>query len=102
MAEIKNVETKNVKVWTPNQVQKDFMGALSKDNFLSLKQVELRLGKKVATGAINTLKSKELTITEPDIVEYTATIVETRTYANGDIVVIEKTKNGTETGYKLA
>ena len=102
MAEIKNVE-KNVKVWTPNQVQKDFMGALSKDNFLSLKQVELRLGKKVATGAINTLKTKGLTTTQENVVKYTAVITEVRTYENGDIVEIVKTKdNGEETGYKLA
>lgn len=93
--------------WSANETQKTFMGALSKDNYLSLKQVNAKLGllnteKEIKTGAINTLKTKGLVITEPDIVEYSSVVVETRVYADGTEVVITKEKKDYETGYKLA
>lgn len=89
------------KQWTPNEVQKSFMGALNKDNYLSLKQVSAKLGKEIKTGSINTLKVKGLVETKEDVVKYTAHVVETRKYADGTEIVIEKTVEKTETGYKL-
>lgn len=89
--------------WTPNNTQKQFMGALSKDNYLSLKQVNAKLEKEIKTGSINFLglNGKGLVETKENAVEYKAEIVETRTYADGTEIVIKKTKEGSETGYKL-
>lgn len=89
--------------WSANDTQKQFMGALNKDNYLSLKQVNAKLDKEIKTGSINTLKVKGLVETKENVVKYTAVITEVRTYENGDIVEIVKTKdNGEEMGYKLA
>lgn len=87
--------------WTANETQKQFMGALNKDNYLSLKQVNAKLDKEIKTGSINTLKVKGLVETKENAVEYKAEIVETRTYADGTVIVIKKTKEDSETGYKL-
>lgn len=96
-----NEKTKSTKQWSANDTQKAFMGALNRDSYLSLKQVSNALGKPIATGSINTLSAKELVKTKEKAVKYTATIVETRTYENGDIIVIEKVVEKAETGYKL-
>ena len=92
--------------WSANSTQKTFMGALSKDKYLSLKQVNAKLGllgtdKEIKTGSINILKTKGLVATQENAIEYSATIVETRVYADGTSVVINKEKNDYETGYKL-
>lgn len=88
--------------WSANETQKQFMGALSKDNYLSLKQINAKLDKEIKTGSINTLKVKELITTKENAVDYKAEIVETRTYADGTVIVIKKTKEDSEMGYKLA
>lgn len=88
--------------WSANETQKQFMGALSKDNYLSLKQINAKLDKEIKTGSINTLKVKGLITTKENAVDYKAEIVETRTYADGTVIVIKKTKEDSETGYKLA
>lgn len=88
--------------WSANETQKSFMGALSKDNYLSLKQINAKLDKEIKTGSINTLKVKGLITTKENVVDYKAEIVETRTYADGTVIVIKKTKEDSETGYKLA
>lgn len=88
--------------WSANETQKSFMGALSKDNYLSLKQINAKLDKEIKTGSINTLKVKGLITTKENAVDYKAEIVETRTYADGTVIVIKKTKEDSETGYKLA
>lgn len=88
--------------WSANETQKSFMGALSKDNYLSLKQINAKLDKEIKTGSINTLKVKGLIITKENAVDYKAEIVETRTYADGTVIVIKKTKEDSEMGYKLA
>ena len=87
--------------WTANETQRQFMGALGKDNYLSLKQVNAKLGKEIKTGSIVALKGKGLIETKENAVEYKAEIVETRTYADGTVIVIKKTKEDSETGYKL-
>lgn len=87
--------------WTANETQKQFMGALNKDNYLSLKQVNAKLGKEIKTGSIVALKGKGLVETKENAVEYTAHIVETRKYADGTTIVIEKDVEKSETGYKL-
>lgn len=87
--------------WSANETQKSFMGALSKDNYLSLKQINAKLDKEIKTGSINTLKVKGLITTKENAVDYKAEIVETRTYADGTVIVIKKTKEDSETGYKL-
>ena len=99
--EIKKETIKSVKEWQPNDTQKAFMGVLSKDNYLSLKQVNAKLEKEIKTGSINALKGKGLVDTKENAVEYKAEIVETRTYADGTVIVIKKTKEDSETGYKL-
>lgn len=88
--------------WSANETQKSFMGALSKDNYLSLKQINAKLDKEIKTGSINTLKVKGLIATKENAVDYKAEIVETRTYADGTVIVIKKTKEDSEMGYKLA
>lgn len=88
--------------WSANETQKQFMGALSKDNYLSLKQINAKLDKEIKTGSINTLKVKGLITTKENAVDYKAEIVETRTYADGTVIVIKKTKEDSEMGYKLA
>ena len=88
--------------WSANETQKSFMRALSKDNYLSLKQINAKLDKEIKTGSINTLKVKGLIITKENAVDYKAEIVETRTYADGTVIVIKKTKEDSEMGYKLA
>lgn len=87
--------------WSANETQKSFMGALSKDNYLSLKQINAKLDKEIKTGSINTLKVKGLITTKENAVDYKAEIVETRTYADGTVIVIKKTKEDSEMGYKL-
>ena len=81
---------------------KAFMDALSKDTLKSLKEVNHELGTDIRTGSINTLIVKGLVVSVADGVEYTAKVVETRTYPNGAVIVIEKEVTKTETGYKLA
>lgn len=88
--------------WSANETQKSFMGVLSKDNYLSLKQINAKLDKEIKTGSINTLKVKGLITTKENAVDYKAEIVETRTYADGTVIVIKKTKEDSEMGYKLA
>ena len=88
--------------WSANETQKSFMGALSKDNYLSLKQINAKLDKEIKTGSINTLKVKGLITTKENAVDYKAEIVETRTYADGTVIVIKKNKEDSEMGYKLA
>lgn len=88
--------------WSANETQKQFMGALSKDNYLSLKQINAKLDKEIKTGSINTLKVKGLITTKENAVDYKAEIVETKTYADGTVIVIKKTKEDSEMGYKLA
>ena len=87
--------------WTPNEKQRAFMGALADGNTKSLRQISKELGYNVATGSINTLITKGLVESVADGVEYSATIVETRTYADGTQITTEKTKTDTETGYRL-
>ena len=84
--------------WSANETQKSFMGALSKDNYLSLKQINAKLDKEIKTGSINTLKVKGLITTKENAVDYKAEIVETRTYADGTVIVIKKTKEDSEMG----
>lgn len=97
--------TKSVKEWQPNDTQKAFMSVLSKNDYISLKQAEKKLGKKIATGSINALgagvNGKGLVESKADQVEYTEKIIATRVYADGTEIVIKKTKEGSETGYKL-
>lgn len=88
--------------WTPNETQKIFMEALADGTVKSLKQINNALGKEIKTGSVNTLITKGKVISIPDGVEYTATITETRVYADGTELTITKTKTATETGYQLA
>lgn len=88
--------------WTPNEKQTMFMGALADGKVKSLRQINHELGVNLVTGSINTLMTKGLVVAIPDGVEFTATIVETRVYADGTEITINKTKTDTETGYKLA
>ena len=88
--------------WTPNETQKIFMSALADGSTRSFKQINKLLGREIATGAVNTLTGKGYVEKVADGVTYNAKIVETRTYADGTVVVIEKEKNGqTENGYRL-
>lgn len=88
--------------WTPNETQKLFMSALADGNTRSFKQINHLLGREIATGAVNTLKGKGYIEKIENGVSYNAKIVETRTYADGTVVVIEKEKNDqTEAGYRL-
>lgn len=88
-------------VWEPNEVQKAFLGALADGKVRSLKQVNAMLGREIKPGSINTLINKGKVKSLMDAVEYATTIKETRTYADGTVVEIEKTKTATETGYQL-
>ena len=90
------------KIYTPNEKAKAFMEALSKDTLKSLKEVNHELGTDIKTGSINTLIVKGLVVSVADGVEYTAKVVETRTYPNGAVITFEKEVVKTETGYKLA
>ena len=92
--------TTNTK-WTANETQKTFLKALADGKVKSLRQINAELGKEIKTGSVNTLISKGYVKSIADGVEYTATIVETRTYADGTQVVIEKTAPKTETGYQV-
>lgn len=87
--------------WKPNETQKTFLGALEKDSFLSLRQINAKLGTEIKTGSVVILKTKGLMETKESAVEYTAVVKETRTYSNGDVIEIEKTKTESETGYRL-
>lgn len=52
-------EKKSIKVWEPNETQKDFMKVLeSYPDGTTLKDIELDTGKVFKTGAINTLIAK--------------------------------------------
>lgn len=95
-------KTTSAKEWTPNQKQKDFMGALNPDGYVSLKQASHSVGYDIATGSINILSGKGLVKTKEKAVKYTSHTVETRTYADGTVIVIEKDCEKAETGYKLA
>ena len=88
--------------WTPNETQKLFLGALADGKVKSLRQINAELGKDIKTGSVNTLITKGLVKTIADGVEYSVKVVETRTYADGTEIVIEKAKVATETGYQLA
>lgn len=92
--------TKTTK-WTPNETQKAFLGALADGKVKSLRQINAELGREIKTGSINTLIAKGMVQSIADGVEYTSTVVETRTYADGTQVVIEKTAPKTETGYQV-
>jgi hypothetical protein len=88
--------------WTPNETQKIFMSALADGSTRSFKQINSLLGKEIKTGAVNTLTSKGLVEKVADGVTYNVKIVETRTYADGTVVVIEKEKHDEpENGYRL-
>lgn len=87
--------------WTPNETQKTFLGALADGKVKSLRQINAELGKEIKTGSVNALITKGLVRSIADGVEYTAKVVETRTYADGTQIVIEKEKSTTETGYQL-
>lgn len=94
--------TKSTKsTWTPNETQKAFLGALADGKIKSLRQINAELGREIKTGSINTLIAKGMVQSIADGVQYTATVVETRTYADGTQVVIEKTAEKTETGYQV-
>ena len=88
-------------VWTPNENQKKFMGALADGQVKSLRQINNELGTDLKTGSINTLITKKLVESVADGVEYEVVIVETRTYADGLVITTEKSKKDTETGYRL-
>lgn len=88
--------------WQPNETQKIFLGALADGTVKSLKQINNELGKEIKTGSINTLITKGKVVSIPDGVEYSVKVVETRTYADGTQIVVEKEKTATETGYQLA
>lgn len=88
--------------WTMNETQKAFVGALGDGSVKSLRQINAELGKDIKTGSVNTLITKGIVVSVADGVEYNAEIVETRVYANGLKVVINKQVAKTETGYKLA
>lgn len=88
-------------VWTPNENQKKFMGALADGQVKSLRQINNELGTDLKTGSINTLITKKLVESVADGVEYEVKIVETRTYADGLVITTEKSKKDTETGYRL-
>jgi hypothetical protein len=88
--------------WQPNETQKLFLGALGDGKVKSLRQINAELGTEIKTGSINTLLTKGLVKSIADGVEFSVRIVETRTYADGTEIVIEKTKADTETGYQIA
>ena len=90
------------KTWTMNETQMAFVGALKDGQIKSLKQVNAELGTAIKTGSINTLITKGIVKSIPDAVEFQVKIVETRVYANGLEITIEKVKSDTETGYQLA
>ena len=92
--------TTNTK-WTANETQKTFLKALADGKVKSLRQINVELGREIKTGSVNTLITKNMVQSIADGVKYTATIVETRTYADGTQVVIEKTVEKTETGYQV-
>ena len=92
--------TTNTK-WTANETQKTFLKALADGKVKSLRQINAELGKEIKTGSVNTLISKGYVKSIADGVEYVAKIVETRTYADGVEIVIEKSTTKTETGYQL-
>lgn len=87
--------------WTPNETQKEFLKALADGQVKSLKQINHLLNKEIKTGSINSLKTKGLMEVIPDGVEYSVKITETRTYADGTQIVIEKETTKTETGYQI-
>ena len=87
--------------WTPNETQKLFLGALADGQMKSLRQINAELGKEIKTGSVNTLITKGYVESVADGVEYSVKVVETRTYANGLEIVIEKEKTATETGYQI-
>ena len=88
--------------WQPNETQQIFMKALGDGKVKSLKQINAELGKEIKTGSVNILITKGLVKSIADGVEYSVKIVETRTYADGTEIVVEKEKVATETGYQLA
>ena len=92
--------TKTTSNWKANETQQKFMGALA-DGMKSLKQVNAMLGTEIKTGSINTLLTKGLVKSIADGVEYKVKIVETRVYADGTEIVVEKETTKTETGYEL-
>lgn len=87
--------------WTPNETQKTFLGALADGKVKSLRQINAELGKEIKTGSVNTLITKGLVKSIADGVEYSVKVVETRTYADGTEIVINKEKTASETGYQL-
>lgn len=87
--------------WEANETQKSFMGVLADGKVKSLRQINAELGREIKTGSITTLITKGLVKSIPDGVEYSVEIVETRTYADGLVVVKNRTKTDTETGYQL-
>ena len=87
--------------WTPNETQKTFLGALADGKVKSLSQINAELGKEIKTGSVNTLITKGLVKSIADGVEYSVKVVETRTYADGTEIVINKEKTASETGYQL-
>ena len=93
--------TTNKSNWSANETQKTFLKALADGKVKSLRQINAELGKEIKTGSVNTLISKGYVKSIADGVEYTAKIVETRTYADGTEIVIEKSTTKTETGYQL-
>lgn len=93
--------TTNKSNWSANETQKTFLKALADGKVKSLRQINAELGKEIKTGSVNTLISKGYVKSIADGVEYTAKVVETRTYADGTEIVIEKSTTKTETGYQL-
>ena len=53
------------KTWTPNELQKAFMGALSDGSEKTLAEISVILGKEIKSGCINTLTAKGLIISNP-------------------------------------
>jgi hypothetical protein len=88
--------------WQPNEKQKLFLGALADGNVKSLRQINAQLGVEIKSGSIVALIGKGMVKSIADGVEYSVKIVETRTYADGTEIVVEKTKVDYETGYQLA
>ncbi len=54
---------KQIKTWTPNDTQKDFLNTLRNyPNGATLRDIEIDTGKTFKTGAINVLVAKEMVI----------------------------------------
>ena len=94
-------KTTKTSVWTPNDKQKAFMGAIADGQVKSLRQINNELGMDLKTGSITALITKDIVESVPDGVEFSVVIVETRTYSDGLVITTQKEKTDTETGYRM-